>query len=391
MDNYILEAPCLFFQATENNLVTGFNNTFLEATGFTHTELEGAKTDLFFTVSTKIFQQTHLFPLLKMQDHVEEIFISLRSKSGTELPVLINASRKEIDGVNQILYCGLIVRNRKKFEEELIAAKNQIQKALIENTELLETKTSLQKRTEELDRQLLLIQNQNQILVQFNKVISHDMQEPMRKIRIYSDMLKSMEEKEKINYTLSKIEASVAVMYSQMQKLQQFLWLSDATPRKEKITPALLIDQVCEQLQKEYPATAYSIQLSLTTDLFGDAKQLELMLYHIIGNSLRFSNRENINISISTYTLKLNKFQELENKYKYIDYVRLEIKDNGPGFNPQYVNDVFNLFSRLHLEKGSGTGLTFCKKIADLHNGFINIETKEGEGTLLIVDLPLEE
>jgi phosphoserine phosphatase RsbU/P len=392
MDNYLSNAPCLFFQTTEENVITGFNQTFLNTTGYAETDLiNGAKTDLFFPVATKIFQQTHLFPLLKLQGEVQEIFISLKGKNGEALPLLINASRININGEVQVLYCGIIVRNRNKFEEELIAAKKKVEKALLENTALSEAKLELQKHAEQLDNQLKLIKNQNKTLVQFNKVVSHDMQEPLRKIRIFSDMLTNMNEKEKIDQTITKIGSAAAIMQKQLQRLQQFLWLSDSTLNKEYIATGKLVELAGEQLKKEFHDRSWNIKVSEGPNLYGDPTQLQILIYQIINNSIRFSNREETAISVSTYMLKLNKFHEINNKYKYIDYVRLEITDNGPGFDSNYADDVFNLFSRIQVQKNPGTGLTFCKKIADLHDGSINLETKPGIGTTVMVNLPLDQ
>ena len=112
------------------------NETLCIALGYTKQELTGKKLDIIFTIATRIFYQTHFFPLLKMQEHAEEIFISLQTKDKEEIPVLLNAERIIINGETRLVHAGIVVRNRKKFEDELIAAKKSAEAALKENTAL---------------------------------------------------------------------------------------------------------------------------------------------------------------------------------------------------------------------------------------------------------------
>src|SRR5690606_35898861 len=117
------------------------------------------------------------FPLVKMHGHAEEIFISLLTSAGDYLPVLLNAKRIGYEDQMITICACIVVRNRKKFEDELVEARNKAQSALQENTALIEARTALQQHAEMLEQQMRLVMNQNQELTQFSHVVSHNLKE----------------------------------------------------------------------------------------------------------------------------------------------------------------------------------------------------------------------
>src|ERR1044072_3391538 len=91
------QAPCLYFSSADDGTLLEVNERLCTVLQYHRDELVGKKNEILFTISTRIFQQTHFFPLLKMQGHAEEIYISLQRKDGEQVPVLINAERKIIN------------------------------------------------------------------------------------------------------------------------------------------------------------------------------------------------------------------------------------------------------------------------------------------------------
>ena len=96
-------------------------------------------------------------------------------------------------------------------------------------------------------------------------------------------------------------------------------------------------------------------------------------------------------MAIEARILLLNKFREMEGKYKYLEFVKLQIRDQGVGFNNEYQKQAFDLFRKLHPATGSGIGLSLCKKIVENHAGTISLQSQEGEGTVIIIFLPLRQ
>ena len=94
MQSYFTDAPCLYFATTDNGILVDVNQRLCEKLGYLRDELIGEKLDIIFSVSSRIFHQTHFFPLLKIQGYADEIYLTLHTKEKVSIPVLINAERK---------------------------------------------------------------------------------------------------------------------------------------------------------------------------------------------------------------------------------------------------------------------------------------------------------
>lgn len=390
MEQYLNQAPCLYFCTSDDGKLVEVNERLCTELGYSREELTEEKADIFFTMPTKIFQQTHFFPLLKIQGHAKEIYITLKKNNGEEVPVLINAERKCIEGRNLNLYTGMVVHNRKKFEEELIAAKRTAETALNENTALIEAKKELQQHSEELDQKIFVINKQNEELKQFNRVVTHDVQEPLRKLFVFSNMVLENNGREDQKNLMNKIRRVCDQMKDILSGLQQYIWLTEASVKPTTISLNKIILIVQQELKKEYPGVELIVEMEGIQTLLADWEQMHLLFYQLLSNAIKFRKKENhAFVKILASTLQVNQFRNIEGKYKYIDHLRIEIKDEGMGFNPEFNAKAFELFRKLHSSSGRGVGLSLCKKIVDNHQGSINIDSTEGEGTTVILLFPL--
>lgn len=388
MQNLFDQAPCLYFSSADDGTLLEVNDRLCEVLQYGRDELIGKKNEIIFPIATRIFQQTHFFPLLKIQGHAEEIYISLKRKDGTEIPVLINAERKMIGVTAVSMHVGIIVHNRKKFEEELIAARKQAEKALNENTALIQAKQQLQKRTEELDRQFFLANKQNDELQQFSRVVTHDMQEPLRKLSLFSGMLLEGHGEKEQKKLVEKIKKVSDQMHNILSGLQQYTWLNDAPLTSERISFDKLLSFVVKKLETEFPDLTLQIETELHEDFEGDLQQVQLLFYHLLSNSIKFRKGNEVSVSIVSHKVQQNQFKNIEGRYKYVDHTKITVSDKGTGFNPAYKSQLFELFKRLHNESGRGVGLAICKKIIDNHHGSISIDSKMNEGTTVTIYLP---
>src|SRR4051812_41807005 len=96
--SFIDNTPCGFLSFTDNGEILLINRYLLDLLGYTHEEIVTKHVDKLFSVAGRIFYQTHFFPLLKLQARVDEIYLSLKSSGGTEIPVLVSASRHSENG-----------------------------------------------------------------------------------------------------------------------------------------------------------------------------------------------------------------------------------------------------------------------------------------------------
>ena len=386
-------APCGYFSFTDDGTVQEVNHTLCHLTGYAKEDLVGRSVETLFTLPTRIFYQTHLFPLVKMQGHAEELFITLLTKANDYLPVLLNAQRVEVDGAAHTVCAFIVVHHRKQFEDELVAARKEAERALQENTDLQKAKQALQLQAERLDAQMQMVEKQNYELKQLNRVVSHDLREPLRKILVYADKLKAMlAEKENTGHLykdIDRLHRASLLMQTTVSGLQQYVWLNDKAGQFTRVDLNGLVKRAQQKLEEEVGAGVLHLNVDPLPLLEGDEGQLELLLYHLLSNALKFRKGAVAQVRVWATIIQKNRFKAVEGKYKYEDYVKLEVRDEGIGFDPTFRNDAFDLFKRVSYMEGRGLGLALCKKIAENHFGSISADSKEGAYTTITVLLPV--
>jgi len=382
--------PCVYFSSSADGYITDVNEALCNYLAYSRDELPGQKLENIFTLSTRIFHQTHLFPLLQLKGHAEEIYITLKSKEGSQVPMLINAERVDENGQITFHFAGISVSKRKKFEEEIIAAKKAAEKALNENVALKAAKEELEQHAEKLDRNISLVNQQNQELRQFNHLTTHSLQEPVRKLLFFSSqMLGTNNEIERTN-AWQKISKATDDIHHKLQGLQQYVWLTNDKLKWEQVDLFDLVQSAKKQVEEQHPGISIMLESEVIPVIEAISEQMQFLLKELLLNTVRFRKPGNIvTVKIYASTLQLNKFRQLPGKYKYADYLKLQMQDEGIGFDDQYQEQAFELFRKLHLNSGHGIGLSLCKKIVENHNGFISLESQKDLRTTVIIYLPL--
>lgn len=389
MEININDAPCLYFSSLDDGKLIAYNQYFCQQLGYQSDALMGEKVEKIFPVATKIFFQTHLFPLLTMQGYANEIFVTLLTSGNQQLPVLLNAERKIVEGNAIINYVALVVHNRKKFEDELVAARKAAETALNENTQLVEAKRLLQESAEALDQQLHHVNNMNAEFLQFNRVVTHDLQEPLRKLFVFTNMLLEAEANAANNKTVMRIKSAVEQMRTIVSGLQQFVWLAETKPRPVLVDLSKTLRLIRSELEITHPAVEINLAIGELGIVYADREQIQFLLREILSNAVRFRKHPTkVFLHISATNICLNQFKAVHDKYKYQEYLRIEIKDEGIGFDAAYKDQAFELFKRLHPDSGQGIGLSLCKKIIENHDGIISIDSVPGKGTAIFISLP---
>lgn len=382
-------APCLYFASADDGSLVEANEKLCAELGYARDELLGKKTDLIFTLATRIFYQTHFFPLLKMQQRASEIYISLKAKNGMEKPVLLNAERNNENGSGMIRFAGIVVPYRKKFEDELVAARKAAEAALKENTELQELKAELQQRMEQLEHHMRQTEQQHAELVQFNRVVTHDLQEPIRKISIFSNMLLAGPVPGDPMPVVEKLVRSLGQMRSIVTGLQQYVWLTETPTQITDLHATELLQEAARQVQKDFEDKQLHLVSEAIPPLQADRKQLQMLFYHILSNAARFHKEgQPATVRVTAALISKNRFVAMPDHYAYGRYLQLTFTDNGIGFEPEYRDEVFRLFGRIHAQSGRGVGLALCRKIMENHKGSISIDTEPAAGTTVTVLLP---
>jgi sigma-B regulation protein RsbU (phosphoserine phosphatase) len=381
-------APCGYFSFFDDGELHVVNETLCHLLGYEKNELEGRNVETIFTIPTRIFYQTHFFPLVKMHGHAEEIFITLHTREKEHLPVLLNAKRENGNSKPYTACAFIVVVNRKKFEDELIAARNTAETALKENSELVKAKMDLQEHAKQLDDNIHLVKKQNHELKQINHVVTHNLSEPVRKLLLYSQKLKDGSLPANLQNDVEKLSKASEQMRHVVSGLQQYVWLNDAIAEFNNTNLNDLLKKVQGQVEKDLGITL-TVKSDQLPVIKGDNKQLELLFYHILANAAKFRKHQFPEVIISSSIIQQNTFKAMENKYKYEDFLKLQFKDQGLGFDPGFEEEAFELFKKFHLLPGLGLGLALCKKIVDNHLGYISADSKINEGTIITVVLPL--
>lgn len=131
MDEQLNEAPCGFLTLSEEGIILSINQTLLKALEYESGKLNGQHIHSILTVPARLFYQLYLVPLIKLENQLEEIYISLRSFHGEEIPVLVNAVKRSREG-KTVIECILIpMRRRSEYENELLIAKKEAESALV--------------------------------------------------------------------------------------------------------------------------------------------------------------------------------------------------------------------------------------------------------------------
>ena len=393
--NYIVQhMPCACLVFGDEGAIEFVNAFLCEALGYDAAELVGHKLDRIFTFSSRLFYQTHFFPLLRLNGKVSEIFFLLRSKDGNGIPVMINATR-DSTGEKAINLCIFItVWERQKYESEILESKKGLQKALENNEELKDLQTKLEEHQQKLDRQIAVLTQRNQEYVQLNKVLSHDLQEPIRKIAIYTDLVLTAEKNHEnpvLRAHFLKIQTSLARLQALTQCLQEFV----SAEANEELPRTIELEALINAANKDaIQATGFDdfeLEIGEMLPMEARAMQMKMLFTELIKNAIQNRNETTrLFITIRSTTVEENSYQFNKDKYRYIDYLRLEIVDNGKGFNNQYGTYVMGLFNKLNSEsEGMGMGLALCKKIVSNHYGAISVNSREGIGSAFIVMLPV--
>ncbi|QRN94618.1 PAS domain-containing protein [Archangium violaceum] len=387
-------APCGLLSFTDEGTLVVVNDTLLGLLGYSRDELVGGHVDRILTLASRLFYQTHFFPLLRMQGKAEEISLSLSSKSRESVPVLVSAVRRERQGtiVND---CALLpVRERGKYEDELLRAKRAAEEALRSNEELIQARQELQLRAQELDQQLHQLERNNQELTRISTILAHDLREPMRKLSVFGSLF-TKEDRQVLSLTgqrsLDRIRAESARMDGLLTALQQFVSLEVTEEPTEAVNLNDVVRSAQQMVSERTERGAPKVLSQSLPVIQGRRRQLVMLFYHLLDNAVKFRTPEVFpQVDIGCGVIQLNSFRAIKDKYRYVDFARIVLEDNGVGFHGRYSDYVFEALRKLDPNTpGPGIGLAICRKVVESHGGSISAESEPGRGARFTILLPL--
>ncbi|MES2514316.1 MAG: ATP-binding protein [Bacteroidota bacterium] len=307
-------------------------------------------------------------------------FAQLREKTfkKSELSIFIVALTS---GISILLLISTLIALRREnlskghFEKQLVASEKRLQ------------------------QQVQMLNLSNKELEQFAYVASHDLEEPLRKISAFSERihmkLADYPDEEVLDW-LKRLNNSVDRMRTFINDLLNYSRITRMLDINETVNLDSVFKLIMEDLDVALVSKKAVVNIQSMPQLKGNNTQLKQLFQNLVNNALKFSDKPNPEINV---TGKYYSDEELKQTIwvkdfntKHKNYYCIFVKDNGIGFELQYLKQIFIIFQRLHGRSeydGTGIGLAICKRIVENHEGFITAESEVGKGTVFIVGLPV--
>ena len=327
------------------------------------------------------FQQTHDWSAdeLNLVDLVAERLVAAIDRTQAEQALRQSESRyrqlaQELEVQVQQRTSELAITNQS------LAASNQ--EYAVVNQELAESNS--------------LLNRSNDNLEQFAYVASHDLQEPLRKIQQFGDLLNTRLtgsiSSEDLSY-LERMQLAASRMSTLIKDLLSYSRIATLRNNSELVDLNEVVTTVLDVLDVAITASGAQVRVSSLPVVSGEAVQLGQLFQNLISNAIKF-HRPDLTPHIQI-TSQLVTADTLPTAIKparpTLTYHLVEVADNGVGFDEKYLDRIFQVFQRLHGKNqyaGTGVGLAICEKVVTNHGGIITAHSQPGQGATFSVYLP---
>ena len=310
-------------------------------------------------------------------DKVKDSFHQARiSKTKTDLVFRIYTKSNDLKYMNTIGEC-----YQKEGNRYMVGVIRDV-------TKQIEAESKLQAKNAELKRT-------NSDLEAFNRVASHDLQEPLRKIQMFVSRLNE-EEKDSMSLRsqgyLEKVKSSSNRMRNLINNLLSYSKVDEVEEQPKRIDLNDVLISALDDLGERIDDIGAEVASDALPVVNGVQFQLEQLFANLIGNSLKYVKKETrAKIQIKSKIISRNEIPTELLSFGG-NFVKLQFIDNGIGFEKKYEEKIFEIFQRLHGKNefsGTGLGLSICKKIVQSHNGIIQAKGELDKGAEFTIYLPV--
>ena len=347
--------------------------------------------DLEIALITEIDEDEFLAPIRKMQQTIFcigllMVVLSLAASWAAAKALLFPLNRlvtavSHIDAEHLVFKEKFSGRNEiSKLAETFSALTDRLQQTLV-SRDLLQQEVEMRRDAEEqLKGTMKQLTRSNQELEQFAYVASHDLQEPLRMVASYVQLLAERYKDQLDDKAQKFIDYAVDGAMRMQILIQDLLSFSRVTTKGLSFA---LVDcnKVLQHVLLNHQVTLRNSGAEITYDplpqVQGDAMQIAQVFQNLIGNAIKFCANVPPKIHVSA--------EELGDQW------RISVQDNGIGIDPKYAEKIFIIFQRLHTREeypGTGIGLALCKRIVERHGGEIGFQSETGKGTRFYFTLP---
>ena len=390
VEELIERIPCGFLSFTDDGQVKQVNAVLLERLGYRREEVEGRSFESLMNVGSRIFYQTHLFPLIAMKGRADEIFLLLRASDGKDIGFLLNAVRRERDG-RAINDCALMrVEERRKFEDALVRAKKTAEAAQQEleeaNRRYEEQAVELEMQQEELQTQRRLADEANQAKSKFLAVMSHELRTPLNAIGGYTQLIEMgvhgplTEEQRTALDRIRRSQKHLLRLINDVLNLSR-IEAGRVDYRISDVPLAEVVGTVLPMVEPQLAAKGITSRtvLDKAPVVRADREKLEQITLNLLTNAAKFTPAG------GTVTVRVRD-DAVERR------VCLDVEDTGIGISLDMQKDIFEPFVQVSADnriEGSGLGLAISRELARGMDGDLIVKSVPGQGSVFTVLLPV--
>ena len=246
----------------------------------------------------------------------------------------------------------------------------------------------------ELQVQLMALHQSNAELTQLAFAASHDLQEPVRKIRTFLDRL-IIKQRDLLNedgrHMINRIDHSARRLQGMLEDVSNYMNLIDSDEEKVPVSMIRLLEEVREGLKEQITEKKATLHIGQLPEMKAYPQQVRILFRALLDNALKYSKPGMAPVIdiIATEREGSRLGEAIPHLDKTYDVVM--VKDNGIGFDNEFREKIFHLFRRLHTQEkfgGKGIGLATCQRVMANHNGFILADAKPGEGASFTLFFP---
>jgi PAS domain S-box-containing protein len=355
MDTLLDTMPCGYAAYLDDGTLVEVNSTLAQLLGYTRTELLGWHVQKLLPAGARIFQQTHVFPMLKMHGHADELFITLQAKDGPTLPMLMNAVRREREGVfvSECIFVRMTQRN--EYEEQLIEARRVAEQA-------------------------------NAAKAKFLSMMSHDLRTPLSAISGYATLLSRGMQGPLNPEQLDSIERITAASGDLLRLINDILSFAqldsgrvEVQLRNVNVADAIARAERLIRLRLEEEGLTFSSEGCSELDVLADADRLQQVLLNLLTNAIKFTPRD------GAIAIRCERIDD--------DRVRIHVRDTGVGITAEQLQSIFEPFVQVNstsvaqVDRGVGLGLAIGRELMRAMNGTLDVESTPGEGSTFTIEL----
>lgn len=426
MEDLLEGAPCGFLSFGDDGIVTVANAHLLDMLGQPREMVVGRHVEQLLTIATRIFYQTHWFPLLRLHGHAEEIFLQLKDAAGAPIGVLANAIRHEREGAAAYDCVFMRVRERQKYEDELLRARRSAEMARAESDrkagelreanahledlmaelqmqqdQLQEQAAHLEEATEELrvtNEELLDRMNEaeglraiadeaNHAKSTFLAVMSHELRTPMNAIGGYVQLLEMGIHGPVTEAQLEALHRIDAAQRHLLRLINDVLNLARIEAGRvdyamEFVSVADMVTEVTPMIEPQLGAreVTFAVHVDPSLIAWADREKVQQVLLNLLGNAAKFTPAGG-SVDVGT------------SQSRDGERARIHVRDTGIGIPPEKLGRVFEPFvqvdpSHTRRAQGTGLGLAISRDLARGMGGDLTADSVPGEGSTFTLHLP---